>query len=500
MRALGDRYRAAPAQARGALWLGLAVLPLLVLLVLYRQPLADWFWPETRVKQLRDAAELALARGHLTAADGSGARELYEAAIAIDPDRQEPRAGLARVADAALSAAEAALLREDYPAAHRHLALARELHVPRADADAFAERLRQREADAAGIDRLLVLATRAREAGRLDGDAQSALPLYQRILALQPERNDALEGREDALGDLLQRASAALRKGQLAEGAELIADAARYDAGHVDLPGARGQLTRAMEQAAQRSERELRNGRLQQAASGFARLLQIDAGHAVARRGQAAVASAYAERATREAADFEFAAAEQSLRQARSIDPASPAIPRAQARIAEARRTRSRLAARETSRGDAAQVQRLLDEAAAAQARGDLLTPPGESAYDKLRAARSLQPGSARVREAQAKLGVAAQRCFERELPRNNLGRAGSCLEAWGTLQGEGKAVGAGKRRLATRWLAIGDERLVAGELQSATSALRAAEAVDRATPGIAAFRERLRVAAASTD
>src|SRR3546814_3004342 len=51
----------------------------------------------------------------------------------------------------------------------------------------------------------------AREAGQLTGDDKAALPLYQRILALQPENTGALEGREDALGELLQQARAQLR-------------------------------------------------------------------------------------------------------------------------------------------------------------------------------------------------------------------------------------------------------------------------------------------------
>src|SRR3546814_15301197 len=76
----------------------------------------------------------------------------------------------------------------------------------------------------------------AREAGQLTGDDKAALPLYQRILALQPENTGALEGREDALGELLQQARAQLRAGDLAEATAAIAAARRFDAGHVDLP------------------------------------------------------------------------------------------------------------------------------------------------------------------------------------------------------------------------------------------------------------------------
>src|SRR3546814_3853655 len=77
--------------------------------------------------------------------------------------------------------------------------------------------LREREASHAGIPGLLAQADAAREAGQLTGDDKAALPLYQRILALQPENTGELEGRADALGELLQQARAQLRAGDLAE-------------------------------------------------------------------------------------------------------------------------------------------------------------------------------------------------------------------------------------------------------------------------------------------
>ena len=84
--------------------------------------------------------------------------------------------------------------------------------MPRGQSDAVAAQLRQREAAHAGIGRLLARALAARAAHRLDGATMRRLPLYQRVLALQPDRVEALEGREDALSDLLQQARAALQE------------------------------------------------------------------------------------------------------------------------------------------------------------------------------------------------------------------------------------------------------------------------------------------------
>ncbi len=86
-----------------------AVLALLALVLGVRLLVIDRLWPETRGQTLLDQAALALAEGRLDAEDGSGARQLYEAAAALDPDDVRPRAGLSRVSEAALQQARAAL-------------------------------------------------------------------------------------------------------------------------------------------------------------------------------------------------------------------------------------------------------------------------------------------------------------------------------------------------------------------------------------------------------
>lgn len=167
-----------------------------MLVIAFRQPLADVLWPQTRIQSLLDQADQALRAGHLDATDGSGARQLYEAAQALDNDRTEAADGLGRVAQAALRAADVALGQGRFDEARTRLALARDLQVPRPQADALALRLRTREAEHAGVDGLLAAAARAQADERLWGGDDTALPLYQRVLALQPTRIEALEGRK----------------------------------------------------------------------------------------------------------------------------------------------------------------------------------------------------------------------------------------------------------------------------------------------------------------
>jgi tetratricopeptide (TPR) repeat protein len=489
---------ARPRRSAWPWWLAVAcVLAVVALLFVLRQPLADRLWPETRAQALLAQADAALAQGRLTATDGSSARELYEAALAIDPDRSEARVGLTKVAAAALAQARTALAQERFADARNHLALARALSVPKAQADAFAEELRQRESGHAGIDGLVARAETARREGRLDGDGAAALPLYQRVLELQPENAVALRGREDALSDLLGAARESLRKGDLRDAAAKIEVARKYDPGHVDLPDSVARLTEETDTLRRRADEALRRDNLQQAAESYRALLAFSADDAAATQGLARVAAAHAARAQRLAADFEFEDAEAELSAARELAPEA-----AEVREAASRLERSRQASARTSSVPSAQrqsrVRALLNEAAAASVRGDLLTPPGESAFDKLGAARALAPRDPAVTQASARLLPAAQACFERELRGNNLTRARSCLDARGVLGEDAGTVSQARRRLAQRWLAVGDERLGAGELQAASSALNAARGLDPGAPGINEFAERLRTATTS--
>lgn len=492
--ARGSRRRDDHARGR---WLLVAVgLVLLVAAaVLLRGPLGDRMWPHPRVHDLTAQAEAALARGHLTAADGSGARELFEAARAIDPDLPGPRAGLARVAEAALAQASAALAAERFAEAHAMLQLARELSIPRERADALAERLREREAGTVSVDTLVRLAAQAHAAGRLDGGEDAALPLYARVLALVPDHAEALRGRDDALAALLAQAREDLRGGDLQAAAAAIAAARAYDAGHVDLPDTEARLVEELDALRGRAEGELARGRVESAVSLWRRLQQYDPGDASAREGLARAAATLAARAQRLGADFRFGRADAVLAQARELAPDAPAVAAAQAAIERSRRRHASVQPGRVDAGAAQRVASLLRQAADAEARGDLLTPPGESAYDRLRAAQAIAPRDPRVRQAVERLLPSARACFDRHLSANDLAGAQRCLEAREALGEDAASLAGARRRLAQRWLAIGDERLQGGQLAAAGAALESARALDRAAPGLGEFEQRLRTA-----
>lgn len=502
------RFRSAPLQQRrswatalldGAAawdwrWIAAAALLVMAMVLVLRQPLAEWLWPQTRAERLQEQAEHALAQGRLTAGDGSGARELYAAALALDPDRADARAGLDKVGQAALTQARMAIVQRRFAQAHGFLQLAEELSVPRAQAVALREQLRRNEAAGVGLNELLRQAAAARSAGKLEG-RDGALPLYQRVLELDPDRTEALEGREDTLSDLLQQARTRQAAGDLVEAAAVVRRVQAADAGHVELPDALAALTRAAEDARRQADRQLRRGQLEAALEGYRAALIVDAEDGVALQGVRAVASAHARRSERFAADYRFVEAEAALRQARAIagaDTQLPAIAEAEQHLLRARQSQRQVVATTPNAAQRRRLAQLLTDAAQAQARGDLLTPPGDSAYDKLRAARAIAPQDPRVRAAMARLAPSAAHCYREALAGNRLVHAGACLDARRALEGENEAVRAGQRDLAQRWVELGDQRLGAGEIESARSALAEARALDPAAPGLLALAQRI--------
>lgn len=491
-RTVSQRWRL----ARPAVKWGAAAGVLLVLLLAARQPLSDWLWPETRIQALRSGAERALAQGRLTASDGTGARELFEAALALDPDRPGARDGLARVGVAALERARAAIRAGQYPAAREHIALARSLGLPKARVEALEREIRQREIAAAGIGPRLEAARAARAAGRLRGGPDSALVHYAAVLEAQPGNTEALEGRDDVIADMLADARRQLAAGDL-EAAALVRDARDFDPAHADLPAALAALNEALDNTRARADRDLRSARLTRALAGFDRVLAVQPDDEAAQAGRRAVGEQLLRRSERFAADFRFSEAEATVAVAANVLGGDPDVAEVRAHIARARRAQAQLGSGALTPQRQRRLRQLLAEAAEAEARGDLLLPPGESAFDKVRAARAIAPDDRRVKAATARLVPAARRCFDNAMRENRLVTATACLDASRVLEPGARSLVAARSRLAQRWIAVGNERVGAGELATARRALEAATALDPGVAGASELAARLRQASA---
>lgn len=457
-------------------WALLAAATVFLALVLLRAPLANWFWSEPQVEQLLDRGDRALAAGVLTAADGSGAREWYQAALALDGDRLQARTGLARTARAALEQSRRAVQAGDLDAAQQSLALARELQVPQRDADAVGDAIRAQQQSGAGFGVLLGRAEAALQAQRLDDGEDSALPLFQQVLALAPNHVRALEGREDALTALLLQARSAAAEGDVARAAPLVRRARVFDAGHVDLPATEAALNNALERRLQLGQQALKARRWDSAANHFQAVLAARPDEPAAQQGLQQVGAAWLAEAARQASDFRFAQAEQLLDRAEAVGTPAAALDAGRHALAQSRQAERALRSPSAPRARREQeLQTLLQRFEQAQTQGRFLTPPGNSAYDALRAAQALAPQDRRVQAAARRLLPATRDCFEDRLRENRVQAAGACLDAWQTLSpGEGGAIAA-RQRLAQRWLAIGSEQLGRGDVAFARAALQKA-------------------------
>lgn len=482
-------------------WALLVAAAVFVLLVLLRKPLADWFWDEPRIEQLLTEGDRALAAGQLSVADGSGARERYQAVLALDGDRPQARQGLARTGAAALQQARERLQAGDLDGAAQRLALARELQVPRAETDAMARQLQAHRRAGAGVGALIAQARNALAAGRLDDGDSSALPLFQRVLALQPDNLPALEGREDALSDLLQQARTLAGRGELSRADTLLQRAHQFDAGHPDLPASREALAQAVDRRQQQGQRALRRQQLEAAAGSFQAVLAVAADDPGALRGREQTMQALLARSQTRADDFQFEAAGKDAALAAALGAPQAAQQQLAQRLQRARQARQAL--QQPGIGGAQrerQLQQHLQRIDRAERAGQWISPPGHSAFDALREAQALAPRDTRVKAAAARLLPASRRCFDDNLRQNRVQAAGACLQAWQTLAPTAPALPDARARLAQRWLAIGSERLGQGDVTFAVSAV---EQVRRLQPDLAelpAFEERLRQAGARLD
>ncbi len=482
-------------------WALVAALAVFVLLVLLRKPLADWFWDEPKIEQLLAEGDRALATGRLSAADGTGARERYQAVLALDGDRPQAREGLARTGAAALQQASEKLQANDLEGSAKALALARELQVPQADADAVARQLQARRSAGAGIGALLAQARNAFAAGRLDEGDSSALPLFQRILALQPDNLPALEGREDALSDLLQQARILAGRGELAEAATILQRARQFDAGHADLPASQEALAQAVDQRLRQAQRALQRRQLESAAKGFLAVLAVAVDDSSAQRGREQTLQAVLARSQKRADDFQFEAAQADSALAAELG-ASPAAQQQLAqrpqRAQQAQKALQQPAVSNTQRER--QLRDHLRRIERAERAGQWISPPGHSAFDALREAQSLAPRDARVKAAAARLLPASRRCFDDNLRQNRVQAAGACLQAWQTLSPTAAGLPSARLRLAQRWLAIGSERLGNGDLAFAAHAAGQARLLQPDLAELPAFEDRLRRAGGRPD
>jgi tetratricopeptide (TPR) repeat protein len=499
------RAGASPAgTARRGWWLAvlLLVFVALVATVWFKQNELRSMLPRTELNDVLSRAQQALQDGRLDGQDGTSARELYQAAVALEPDNDAARNGLHQVGRAELSQGDAALQAGHLDQAARHAAVARELLGGGSDIDRLDRAIEKARAAHLPTDDLVDRARQAYAAGHLDGE-QGAGPLYLQVLRANPGNAVAAHGLNqvgDALAEQARKALDAKRDG---EAAALIDRLAALQPNHGALPALRAQLAQQRQQNSEALDEALKQGRAalaegrisgagdDTALAHFKAALALDPDSGEARSGLGRVAQAMIVRANAaiEAGDRSQAAA--LLDQAAALAPKSADLAAARARIgaADAGTSSAEKAAPAATAepGDAAlvsptlsaaqkeQISQLLQRAQTAAARGDIMLPPGESAYDLYRRALAIDGNNAEARRGLRALPVQVEPQFNQALAAGQLGVATDMLANLAELAPGDPAQGALANRLAGAWLDQADRQLAGGDRAGATQSLNRA-------------------------
>ncbi len=482
-------------RSRALRWIAAIGLSLIAVLVIWREPISQRLFPDPRMNRQLELAQAALHRGELSRADGGGARELYESVLAIDPDQMAAREGLAQVRDAAVARAIAALENRRITQARSDLALAQALSAPAVQLQPLLARLHDLDEASGNIPGLLAQAS---QPGVSD---QAAADLYDRVLELDADNALALEGRRNLLASWLRQAQTLLANDRVIEAQQKVDAVIARDPAHLDLPPVQAQLGEAIARWQKRqtdildkAQADERAGRTERAAGKYLQLQQSNPDSTPAREGLLRLATQWAVRAERQAADFHFTRAQAMLDKARTWSPEAPAIADAERNIAQSRAAKKRLGPT-PARGDRQRLPALIAEANQAMEQGQFITPPGVSAWDRLRAASAIAPRSPELRRAQIAFGQRTQACFEQAMTDGQLSKAQSCLEARLTLDPLAASAHEARHRLAERWLAYAEERIAASDYPEANRALAYARRWEPNHPRIDAIAKRLRQA-----
>ena len=320
---------------------------------------------EERLNEQLAQAEAALQRGELASPPGRSAVDLFRGALELDPSNTLAKAGLVRVADRLLSAAERALTAGNPEDARKMVDVAESL-TPATARGAFLvmqiEMERERAAltakhDSDAQDRLARGATymrladaRLRSGALIEPPQDNARFYIEAARQIIPDDPALVETARSLQKELLTRAGAAATAGNAAETERWLANADAAGASRQDLATTRRMLhetligTRAekVNTLAQSFNAALAAGKLLQPADGSAksylfRLIQTDGSNPVVAASRQGLGKAYLRELRGALASGDIAAADSWLLEARTISFVSADLNAAEGELSAAR-------------------------------------------------------------------------------------------------------------------------------------------------------------------
>jgi serine/threonine-protein kinase PpkA len=506
MRAERGGRPAQRSRRRRAPWLAIASLVLLVLAAgaawTYQDKLRALL-PRTEFNDTLTRAQRTLDEGRLIGTPDS-ARELFQAARAQDPDNDIARAGLERVGQKLLERAGDEMKRNDRAAARQSLDAARELLGGGAAVDSMAQILTRAESGDAETERLLDQAKTALDAGRVLGDDGSAA-LYKRLLAADGSNAVAQAGLQKSADVLAGQARSAFAARDFATASQHVDAIAGLVPGYAALTELRAQLAQARESARaaldetlQRAEDQIRAGHLtggdDSALELFRNVLKQDAGNTRAKDGLRRIAQAFVMQANAAIDDNNVASADKLLVSAAQLAPDLPELREARINLRELHERNDIDAERPTlTEADTAHVRQLVAEAAQAAAAGNLILPPGDSAYDKYRAALAIDGNDKEALDGIARLPARAKDLFGQALTDGTPQRARALLDTIRQIAPSDPSIAPMAEKLADVFLDQAEARVREGRRDDAVRALDAARQLSPVNPRLGPLDARIR-------
>lgn len=508
-----------------------------VALVLVVLAVGAWAWshratlsgmlPQTQLNSLLAHADTAYSAGNLSGSPDS-ARDLYEAARALDPDNEHALTGLQNVGHAELDRAQAALKRRDYASARSALEQARSLLGGGAAVEGVDQELAKAVLNNSNVDVLINQARAALANGHIDGD-DGAAALFGKVLAGDPHNAVARHGM-DQVGDLLAtRIQGQLGSNDLAGAKQTLSNLAGLLPRYSQLPTLRASVAAAdrtsnsqRDQYLDKGQEYLRAGKItgtgdDNAEAQFKAALKADPGNDKAQAGLGQVAEALIVQANAAMESGQTHDAKALLDQAAELAPKSADLAAARSRLAageaEHARESARLAAvhshpvaSEAERAaeapppppalltpaESAKVARLVARAKSAARRGDIMLPPGDSAYDLYRAALGIDGNNAEAQAGLRALPEVTRAQFDQAVSADNLDHAHDMLETLEQLAPGDPAAPAMRHRLGSAWLDRADHYVGLGELAAARTALQEAQRLVPQDPRIGEVDARI--------